>query len=140
MSSTLNPLLPVLQLFEKMDSLCVLGDLSYIFLSHNLAVDELMCNQTFRNRLSEMGFRNSHTPCTGLPDAIASSRFLTCVSREESAKKLRRAFDALGELGQSVGILTGRNVDGVKNADVVFASVSFFILFLLRQFDLFDFC
>jgi pyrroline-5-carboxylate reductase len=41
------------------------------------------------------------------------------VSREESAKKLRGIFDALGELGQSVEILTGRNVDGVKNADVV---------------------
>jgi hypothetical protein len=34
------------------------------FLSHNLAVDELMRNQTFRNRHSEMGFWNSHTPCT----------------------------------------------------------------------------
>ena len=38
---------------------------------------------------------------------------------EESAKKLRCIFDALGELGQSVEILSGRNVDGVKNADVV---------------------
>ncbi len=73
----------------------------------------------------ENGFQkwDSHTPGTltptGLSDATVPSRFLACVSREESAKKLRRVFDAMGELGQSVEILTGRNVDGVKNADVV---------------------
>jgi pyrroline-5-carboxylate reductase len=74
-----------------------------------------LSNQTFRNWLSEVGFTH-----TGLPHATVSSQFLACVSREENAKKLRRAFqDALGELGQSVEILNGRNVDGVKNADVV---------------------
>jgi pyrroline-5-carboxylate reductase len=73
----------------------------------------------------ENGFQkwDSHRPGaltpTGLPNATVPSRFLACVSREESAKKLRRVFDALGELGQTVEILAGRNIDGVKNADVV---------------------
>ena len=86
-------------------------------------IDSLYCaTQPLKNGFQKW---DAHTPGTltptGLPDddATVPSRFLACVSREESAKKLRRVFDALGELGQTVEILTGRNVDGVKNADVV---------------------
>ena len=56
------------------------------------------------------------------------------MSREESAKKLPRVFDALCELGQSVEILAGRNVDGVKNADVIllwWVVFSFFVTAIL---------
>jgi pyrroline-5-carboxylate reductase len=65
----------------------------------------------------------SHTPGTlsptGPPDATVPSRFLACVRREETAEKLRRTFGAMGELGQSVEVLAGENIQGVAHADVV---------------------
>ncbi|KAF8911081.1 pyrroline-5-carboxylate reductase [Gymnopilus junonius] len=62
-----------------------------------------------------------HTPgtLTPIPDATVPSQFTACVSREESAQKLRKIFGALGELGQSVEVLASKNLDAVKTADVV---------------------
>lgn len=65
----------------------------------------------------------SHTPGTltpvGPPDASIPSRFLACVSREESAAKLRKIFSAIGPLGASVEVLASQNLKAVQNADVV---------------------
>ncbi|KDQ60752.1 hypothetical protein JAAARDRAFT_31723 [Jaapia argillacea MUCL 33604] len=66
----------------------------------------------------------SHTPGTSTPvespdDPSLPSRFLACVTREDSAKKLRVTFGALGGLGGTVEVLTGRNLEAVKQADVV---------------------
>ncbi|TFK42958.1 pyrroline-5-carboxylate reductase [Crucibulum laeve] len=67
----------------------------------------------------------SHTPGTltpavaDTPDASRASRFIACVSREESAKKLRIVFDTLGPLGRTVEIFASKNVEALKQADVV---------------------
>jgi pyrroline-5-carboxylate reductase len=53
------------------------------------------------------------------PDATVPSRFLACVRRDETAQKLRRTFGTMGELGQGIEILAGKNVEGVASADVV---------------------
>lgn len=65
----------------------------------------------------------SHTPGTltpvGPPDASVPTRFLACVSRTESAAKLKKIFSSLGPLGASVEVLASRNVEAVQAADVV---------------------
>ncbi|TCD68888.1 delta 1-pyrroline-5-carboxylate reductase [Steccherinum ochraceum] len=67
----------------------------------------------------------SHTPGTLTPtvqfpsDESLPSRFLACVSREESGKRLRELFLPLGGLGSSVEVLVGENVRAVREADVV---------------------
>lgn len=65
----------------------------------------------------------SHTPGTltptGPPDASIPTNFVACVSREESATKLRALFAALGPLGAAVEVLASRNLDAVRKADVV---------------------
>ncbi|PPR04958.1 hypothetical protein CVT24_010416 [Panaeolus cyanescens] len=66
----------------------------------------------------------SHTPGTLTPvghsdDASIPSRFIACVSREESARKLRHIFSGLGALGSTVEVLAGKNLEAVQTADVV---------------------
>jgi len=65
----------------------------------------------------------SHTPGTltptDAPSASIPSRFLACVSREETAVQLRKTFAALGPLGQSVEVLAGKNLEAVQQADVI---------------------
>lgn len=65
----------------------------------------------------------SHTPGTttptGPPDASVPSRFIACVSREESASKLRTIFGSLGALGQTVEVVASQNLEAVQQADVV---------------------
>lgn len=66
----------------------------------------------------------SHTPGTLTPtgpstDESFPERFIACVSREESAKRLRSVFFNLGPRGASVEILAAENVRAAKQADVV---------------------
>jgi pyrroline-5-carboxylate reductase len=65
----------------------------------------------------------SHTPGTvtpvGISDASLPARFIACVSREESAKKLETIFSGLGALGASIEVVAGQNVKSAKQADVV---------------------
>lgn len=65
----------------------------------------------------------SHTPGTltpvGAPDATTPSRFIACVSREESARKLRAVFDGLGALGGNIEVVASKNLEAVQEADVV---------------------
>jgi pyrroline-5-carboxylate reductase len=68
-----------------------------------------------------------HTPGTLTPvsedpstvDPSLPSRFLACVSREESAKRLRGTFSALGGLGSQIEVVVGDNLGAVEKADVV---------------------
>ena len=65
----------------------------------------------------------SHTPGTLTPreleDESLPSRFLACVSREESAKKLRGVFHASSSHGYQVEIVKNQNVQAVQSANVV---------------------
>ena len=68
----------------------------------------------------------SHTPGTVTPalqhsdvDITLPSKFIACVSREESAKRLRSLFFSLGGLGPSVEVCVASNVSAVEKADVV---------------------
>jgi pyrroline-5-carboxylate reductase len=76
----------------------------------------------------------SHTPGTltptDAPSASIPSRFLACVSREETAVQLRKTFAALGPLGQSVEVLAGKNLEAVQEADVI---ILWYVLKSLNQ-------
>jgi pyrroline-5-carboxylate reductase len=66
----------------------------------------------------------SHTPGTVTPalpssDDSLPSRFLACVSRQESGKRLRGLFFGLGGLGPSVEVCVASNVQAVTQSDVV---------------------
>lgn len=65
----------------------------------------------------------SHTPGTqtpvGPPDASIPGRFLACVSREESAGKLRKVFNDMGGLGTTIEVWVSKNLEAVQSADVV---------------------
>lgn len=52
-------------------------------------------------------------------DAAVPSRFLACVSRQESARKLRRTFGDLGPAGQAVEIVVGDNLQAIQESEVV---------------------
>jgi len=67
----------------------------------------------------------SHTPGTLTPTGLASadeslpSRFIACVSREESVKRLQTTFFNLGHLGPSIEVCSGQNAKAVREADVI---------------------
>lgn len=64
-----------------------------------------------------------HTPGTstpvGAPDSSLPSRFIACVSREESVKKLQSIFHGKGGISEGVEITAGQNLASVQQADVV---------------------
>ena len=61
-----------------------------------------------------------HTPGTvtptGSPDDTTPSRFIACVSRAESVKRLQQAFEGLSK---QVEVRAGENVRSVEESDVV---------------------
>ncbi|KII88585.1 hypothetical protein PLICRDRAFT_41774 [Plicaturopsis crispa FD-325 SS-3] len=65
----------------------------------------------------------THTPGTstpvGPPDESTPSRFIACVSREESARKLRETFAALGGLGSTVEVVASKNLESIQQSDVI---------------------
>ena len=65
----------------------------------------------------------SHTSGTVTPqileDESLPSRFIACVSREETARKLRNAFVTIGNLGRNVEIVQARNVEAVRESNVI---------------------
>jgi pyrroline-5-carboxylate reductase len=66
----------------------------------------------------------SHTPGTSTPtvadgdDPTLPSRFIACVQREESARRLREKFRAVPG-GDAVQVTVGENVSAVQQSDVV---------------------
>ena len=66
----------------------------------------------------------SHTPGTSTPTNLADvdptlpSRFIACVRREESARRLREKFRAVVG-GEAVDITIGQNASAVQQSDVV---------------------
>ena len=65
----------------------------------------------------------SHTSGTVTPqileDESLPSRFIACVSREETARKLRNAFVTIGNLGRNVEIVQARNAEAVRESNVI---------------------
>lgn len=101
-------------------------------LSGTVASLETLANYPFSNggsspihpqRKSSVPKWESHTPGTstpvGAPDASLPSRFIACVSREESAKHLHAIFHGKGGLSEDVEIVAGQNLASVQQADVV---------------------
>ncbi|TFK72196.1 pyrroline-5-carboxylate reductase [Pluteus cervinus] len=101
-------------------TLCVLGCGTMGIAVLSGVIDSLGAKQQIRSSLEKW---ESHTSGTvtpvGTPDASTPTRFIACVSREESAKKLRTVFGNLGELGESVEVVASQNVRAVRDADVV---------------------
>ncbi|KAH9048171.1 pyrroline-5-carboxylate reductase [Lactarius hengduanensis] len=66
----------------------------------------------------------SHTPGTSTPtdvtegDPTLPSRFIACVMREESAKRLRGTFRSLTG-GEAIEVTVGQNLAAVRQSDVV---------------------
>ena len=65
----------------------------------------------------------SHTPGTLTPhereDESLPSRFIACVSREESVKKLSDVFTAPGALRRNVEVFKSQNVKAAREANVI---------------------
>lgn len=67
----------------------------------------------------------AHTSGTVTPvafveeDPALPSRFLACVSREVSARKLKPAFTEVSRLGGAVEVCVGTNVQAAKQSDVI---------------------
>ncbi|ESK96879.1 pyrroline-5-carboxylate reductase [Moniliophthora roreri MCA 2997] len=64
-----------------------------------------------------------HTPGTltpeESPDASIPTRYIACVNRQESARKLQNTFQCLGPAGQKIEVVYSRNVEAVRQSDVV---------------------
>ena len=63
----------------------------------------------------------SHTPGTLTPtteslDPSTPSRFIACVSRQDSAKTLRKTFSTLS---RAVEVVASQNLEAVQQADVI---------------------
>ncbi|EAU88098.1 pyrroline-5-carboxylate reductase [Coprinopsis cinerea okayama7 len=59
------------------------------------------------------------TPTAETPDPTIPKKFIACVNRESSAKKLAETFSALGPRGQSVEVVAKQNLESVQRSDVV---------------------
>ncbi|KAG8786812.1 delta 1-pyrroline-5-carboxylate reductase [Serendipita sp. 397] len=62
---------------------------------------------------------SSHSPLHSVADPAIPTRFLACVNREATAKKLKNTFSALGPLGQYVEIYQRSNIEAAKQAEVI---------------------
>lgn len=82
-------------------------------------------NQLLSSQSPKVPKWESHTSGTSTPvavpdsDASLPSRFIACVSREESVRHLMRTFHGRGGLSESVEIVAGENLASVGEADVV---------------------
>jgi hypothetical protein len=77
----------------------------------------------------------SHTPGTSTPivadddDPTLPSRFIACVQREESARRLRETFRAVIG-GDAIEVTVGENVSAVQQSDVVLLWYAWFFVIL----------
>jgi pyrroline-5-carboxylate reductase len=52
-------------------------------------------------------------------EASIPSRFIACVNRIESVRRLKKTFNAMGELAEQVEVVAGENVRSVKESDII---------------------
>ena len=107
-------------------------------------IDSLDTPSTFRDGFPKW---ESHTPGTLTPvqslddtDNSIPSQFFACVSREETARKLKKIFNDLGQLGSAVEVFASNNVEPARSADVVllWCDISF-VRWLVSSTDFFFF-
>lgn len=68
-------------------------------------------------------------------DDSLPSRFIACVRRPDSAKKLKKLFaNEFAERGEYIEVLSGENVDAAKRCDVLLLWYATCLLFLSRIF------
>jgi len=88
-------------------------------------IDSLDTSSSLRKEFPKW---ESHTPGTLTPETEESSeavpptvpnRFIACVTREESAKKLRGVFANLGPMGSRVEVRASKNLEAVRASNVV---------------------
>lgn len=86
-------------------------------------IDSLDTPSTTRDGFAKW---ESHTPGTLTPvhsledpDNSIPSRFFACVSREETARTLKKIFGDLQPLGSAVEVFASNNVESALRADVV---------------------
>lgn len=54
------------------------------------------------------------------PDETLPSKFIATVGREETGRKLKKVFGAMGRIGEEVEVRAGKgNVGAVQEADVI---------------------
>ncbi|KAA1469538.1 pyrroline-5-carboxylate reductase [Dentipellis sp. KUC8613] len=105
-------------------SLCVLG-CGTMGVAVSAGVLASLQSQSPLRSLNSASKWESHTPGTPTPvnrpelDPTLPSRFLICVRREESARKLTQTFSEFTDVGPAIDILIGENLTGVSEADVV---------------------
>lgn len=56
---------------------------------------------------------------SGISDPTIPTRFLACVSRESTARKLQTTFAQLGPLGAGIEVFQSANVEAAQQADVI---------------------
>lgn len=102
-------------------TLCVLGcgTMGFAVLSGTIASLEPQGPfHSFRDPKWESHTPGTSTP-TGIPDLAIPSRIIACVGRQQSIARLGTNLSALGTRGAAVQVLAGRNVEAVRQADVV---------------------
>ncbi|GJE86931.1 pyrroline-5-carboxylate reductase [Phanerochaete sordida] len=102
-------------------TLCVLGcgTMGVAVLSGVIASLDSASDPTYPGPKWESHTPGTVTPALAVADDALPSRFLACVSREESAKRLRGLFFSLGGQGPSVEVCVANNVQAVQQSDVV---------------------
>ncbi|KAJ7582866.1 pyrroline-5-carboxylate reductase [Mycena floridula] len=101
-------------------TLCVLGCGTMGIAILSGVVDSLDVTSGLRSSAQSNKWE-SHTPGTVTPvapDPSVPSRFIACVSRESSAKKLQNVFANLGPLGKSIEVVASQNLKSVQESDV----------------------
>ncbi|KZT59005.1 putative delta 1-pyrroline-5-carboxylate reductase [Calocera cornea HHB12733] len=103
-------------------TLCVIGcgTMGVAILSG--VVDTLRTPSPFPNGVTPSSPSGISTPVPTLStvsDDSLPSRFIACVSREDSVRRLKRTFESYGPIGQGIQFVAGHNVDSVRQADVI---------------------
>ncbi|KAG8893516.1 delta 1-pyrroline-5-carboxylate reductase, partial [Tulasnella sp. 403] len=69
--------------------------------------------------MSSSGIATPTTSIANAADAAIPTRFIACVSRHESGKKLRRTFADLGEMARDIEVVVGNNLQAIQESDVI---------------------
>ncbi|EJU05655.1 pyrroline-5-carboxylate reductase [Dacryopinax primogenitus] len=103
-------------------TLCVIGCGTMGIAILSGVVDVLKSPSPFPNGMSQSSPSGISTPVPTLatvPDESLPSKFTACVSRDDSVRRLKRTFEALGGLGPAIQVIAGHNADSAAHADII---------------------